>query len=473
MGETALERPYGTPTAGQLEKINALAKRPLKAEDVFVFADKAVGDGLIPERFMRVHKTLLEVFREDARRGVSLMLDHSWAADGLFGLGGRPKPAYAYGRTFDAVLRKTLDNSLTDETWALFVDHYIVRGREKDGIKTDQIIADIEDGVAFDTSIGFGNDKYICSICGEDYMDYSKCKHFRGQEYDGEICHIILKPPGFLMENSIVFDGAYPGAGILSAMGAIGKIENYLDPVEDLKGFKEGTRFVHTFSNTRGRINTFALRDPVKGIVVPDTQGLSVAGAAKPAPGKEGETKTMFENELVAAILNKAGIDTNQVEGMEVDKLLPMVTEKLTEQAVAEAKAEAQAAAQTANQEPQFALTEADVRGALGLATGDIPDNWASEIVRFAKEGRDARQELINDTLEWGVRAYGNDFASESYREMLSEPGRSVQAIKDLREQFKRVAQQSLNPGRVTNPTNPQGEEENHVPPEAFKVSGK
>lgn len=468
MGETtALERttrPYGTPTAGQLEKINTLAKRPLKAEDVFVFTDKAVGDGLIPGRLMRIHKSLLEVFREDARRGVSLMLDHPWA--GLF---AKPKPAYAYGRTFDSVIRKTMDNSLTDETWALFVDHYIVRGREKDGLSTDQIIADIEDGVFFDTSIGFGNDTYICSICGEDYMDYGKCKHYRGQEYDGEICSIILKPPGFLMENSLVFDGAYPGAGVLSAMGSTRDIENNFDPVEDIKGFKEGTRFIHTFSNNRGRLTTFVIREPVKGIVVPDMQGLCIMGAEMSTPGKDGETKTMFENEFVKSLFAKAGIETSQVEGIEADKLLSMVTEKLTAQAVSEAKAEAQAA----TAELLFALTEADIRGALGLVTGDIPENWASEIVRLSKEGRDARQELITDTLEWGVRAYGNDFASESYREMLSEPGRSVQAIKDLREQFKRVAEQGLNPGRVTSPASPQTTElqvQNYAPAEAFKV---
>lgn len=459
MGTEALERPYGTPTAGQLEKINALAKRPLKAEDVFVFADKAIGDGLIPSHFMRVHKSLLEVFREDARRGVSLMLDHPWTFLS-------PKPAYAYGRTFDAVLRKTMDTSLTDETWALFIDHYIVRGREKDGISTDQIIADIEDGVAFDTSIGFGNDTYICSICGEDYLDYSKCKHFRGQEYDGEICHVILKPPGYLMENSIVFDGAYPGAGILSAMRNTRDIENYLDPVEDIKGFKEGTRFLHTFSNNRGRLTTFALREPIKGIVVPDIKGLSVTGAVKSVPGKEGEEKTMFDNELVVGILNKVGIDVKQVEGMEVDKILSMISEKWTELA----KAEAQATVQANAEELKFALTEADIRSALGLATGDIPEHWASEIVRLAKEGREARQELIQDTLEWGVRAYGNDFAAESYREMLSEPGRSIQAIKDLREQFKRVASQQIPAGRVTQPVNNQEKPQAYIPVEAFKV---
>lgn len=462
-----MSRAYGTPTAGQLEKINALARRPLSAEDVFVFADKAVGDGLIPTRLYRAHKSLIEVFKADAKRGVSLMIDHAWASFGT--------PALSYGRTFDATLKKTMDNSLTDETWALFIDHYIARGREKNGISTDQLIADIEDGVAFDTSIGFGNDNYECSICGEDYMDYSKCKHFRGQEYEGEICTVILKPPGYLMENSIVFDGAYPGAGILSAISAK-EIENNLDPVEDLKGFKAGTKFLHIFSENRGALTTFALREPIKGIVVPDiATNLSThtgAGEKLNHPGKEGDGKDML-NEFLANLLEKVGLTQEQAGAMKTEEIMATVSEKLSTEAVVQAVAQAQADAQTAAGEIRFALTDSDIRSALGTQTDEVSENWATEMVRFCKEGREARTELINDALEWGIRAHGNSFARESYKEMLSEPNRSIQAIKDLREQFKNKANEELAVGRVTQPVKPQGQlvNQTHVPAEAYKVS--
>ena len=65
-----------------------------------------IGDKLIEERNLKIHKSLLEVFREDAKSGIAFMLDHPWASSGLFGMGGRPRTAYAYGRSFDAVLKK-------------------------------------------------------------------------------------------------------------------------------------------------------------------------------------------------------------------------------------------------------------------------------------------------------------------------------------------------------------------------------
>ena len=52
----------------------------------------------------------------------------------------------------DAVLRR---NKVEGEKWGLYGDVYIVRGKEKDGISTDSIIADIEDGTLFEVSIGF------------------------------------------------------------------------------------------------------------------------------------------------------------------------------------------------------------------------------------------------------------------------------------------------------------------------------
>lgn len=484
-----MSKAYGTPTPSQLEKINLLAKRPLSAEDVFVFPDRAIGDGLIPTRMTRVHKSLLEVFKADARSGVSLMIDHPWA--GFF---SKPKPAYSYGRSFDATLKKTMDSAYTDETWGLFIDHYMVRGREKDGIATDQLIADIEDGTIFDTSVGFGNDNYECSICGNDYTNYEKCQHFRGQEYDGEICSVILKPPGYLMENSLVFDGAYPGAGILSPMTAR-DIENAFDPVEDLKGFKEGTRFVHTFSNNKGAMNTFMLREPIKGIVVPEIKGLAAieAGGADAAKvgtagtgtagtqtqtetqtqGKEETNKLNLKEQVFAAILAAAGIATVK-EDTTADQIMAAFTAKITESVKLTIQASAQEGAQVDTATLKFALTEPDIRRALGLteaADQPVPENWSTKIVQFSQEGRDSRQELITDTLDWGVRAHGNDFAMESYREILSEPGRTVQAIKDMREQFKKKAGEGLSVGRQTKIQVNSGEKtQANIPAEAFKI---
>jgi hypothetical protein len=191
----------GKPTAEQLAKINQLAKTPLTEDQVYVFNAKLIGDKPIPMRFQRVTPNFLRKMAEDAKAGVSLMLDHSWANFGIL--------AMPYGRTFDAILKQDGDEL------ALYADHYIVRGQTLNGVATDDIISAIDSGTLFDTSVGYIPTKNICSIDGFDYFG-GKCLHYRGCEYDGEICS-VEQDDGRLMENSLVFDGAYPGAGVVAA----------------------------------------------------------------------------------------------------------------------------------------------------------------------------------------------------------------------------------------------------------------
>ena len=160
------------------------------------------------------------------------MLDHSWHADGFWGIGGRPRAALSYGRTFEG---SVVPSNVENEQWALNGNTYMVRNITLDSISTNDLIASIEAGTLFDTSIGFNYNKAICSICGNNYFDSSKCEHYAGKTYevDGEdgvtrnmLAYILACPPGALWENSGVFDGAYPGAGMLSKDGDILENEN-------------------------------------------------------------------------------------------------------------------------------------------------------------------------------------------------------------------------------------------------------
>ena len=75
----SLARQYGVPTSKQMEMINRLARIPLEPEQVFVFNAKLVGDMVIPNRYMQIHKSLLNVVQGRCQNRVALMLDHSWA----------------------------------------------------------------------------------------------------------------------------------------------------------------------------------------------------------------------------------------------------------------------------------------------------------------------------------------------------------------------------------------------------------
>lgn len=414
---------FGVPTAGQLEKINALAKRTLSKDEVFAFSTKMVGDALLTERYMKLHKSLLELYKTDAKAGVAFMLDHAWA--GI-------QKALVYGRTFDASIKRS-DGTVEGETWALHGDTYIVRGKEKDGISTDSIIADIEDGTLFDVSIGFGFETSICSICGNNYYDGSKCEHWRGREYDGQLCYIIAKPPGYLMELSGVFDGAYPTAGILSQMSLPeGQSELIQLPDEELKKLPSGIMTYASYGSNSGRLLTYHKKDDLaKG------NTFSVPDLSKPkGSDQEMSEPVTYTQEQVDALIKEA-----------VDK------------AVAEALANAPAVDPPAT--PEAFMTQEQATEKLGK---ELP---ADKVLTYAKEGMDYMTQLVDDAVAMGVRAQGNDFPAETWKNTFA--GMGSQGIKDIMATFEKQAKEEIPAGRQSSAFNQQTIAQT-LPDDAFKV---
>ncbi len=422
---------FGAPTPSQLEKINNLAKRPLTKEEVFVFNAKLVGDMLIPNRYIKIDKSLLQVFKQDAQNGVAFMLDHPWAG------WSRPKPALAYGRTFDATVKKSQD--VEGETWALYANHYIVRGKEKDGISTDAIIADIEDGTLFDTSIGWSAEKYECSICGNDIRYYAKCEHWPGGTYeiDGEelLCYIIAKPPGFLMENSGVFDGAYPTAGVLSQNGDIEPSQNYFEVV-DFKTVPLDAKLFHVYSAGRGSLVTFVRR--LQGV---DKNLFALAMAN--------------ENSLKGE--NSVGENVNEPKTYTQEQV-----DALVKEAEALANVPSQVQAEQVESVTEF-MTQEQAKAALGK------EYSAEAILNYAQEGINYHAEVVDEALAWGVRAQGNDFPAETWKATFSAMG--TKAIKDIMATFKNQAEQSIPVGRKSEVSLGKGTQaQKSVPDDVYKA---
>ena len=411
---------FGVPTAGQLEKINALAKRTLSKDEVFAFPTKMVGDALLPERYLKLHKSLLELYKTDAKAGVAFMLDHAWA--GI-------QKALVYGRTFDASIKRS-DGTVEGETWALHGYTYIVRGKEKDGISTDSIIADIEDGTLFDVSIGFGFETATCSVCGENYY---RCEHWRGREYEGQLCYIIAKPPGYLMELSGVFDGAYPTAGILSQMSLPeGQSELIQLPDEELKKLPSGIMTYASYGSNSGRLLTYHKKDDLaKG------NTFSVPDLSKPkGSDQEMSEPVTYTQEQVDALIKEA-----------VDK------------AVAEALANAPAVDPPAT--PEAFMTQEQATEKLGK---ELP---ADKVLTYAKEGMDYMTQLVEDAVAMGVRAQGNDFPAETWKNTFA--GMSSQGIKDIMATFEKQAKEEIPAGRQSSAFNQQTIAQT-LPDDAFKV---
>ncbi len=406
---------YGTPTNKQMEMINELAKVELEPEQVFVFPDKLVGDMIIPNRYMQISKQLLNVFKEDANSGVSLLIDHPWAGF------GRPKAAIPYGRTFNSQLKRS---DAEGEQWALHADHYIVRGKEIDGISTDAIIASIQDGTFFDTSIGWGADKYECSVCGKSYFS---CEHYAGREYEGEICHVIAKPPGFLMENSIVMDGAYPGAGVLSKNGNTENADMVL--VDDMKGLSPGVSLFHTFSARKGKLLTFARREDIEKKII--AQG---------------------------ATLSKGG------EIVDKDKLDKDFEKEVKDELEKESKEEAKEV-ERAEANIDIFLTRNEVEDVFGNDSNIEPEG----LLMYAKEGMEYLSELAKEAEKWGVRAQGDKYNKEAWQtryELMS-----ADELKDIIETFKVEAESAIPTGRQSDPDADKAvKDAGGYPDEAFEI---
>lgn len=438
---------FGVPTDAQLAKINKLAKRKLSAEELFVYPHKMAGDMIIPERYIQLTVPLLKVFADDANAGVAFLLNHSWTW-------ASPKPALPYGRIFEGELSK--EGLVEGETISFNGTAYFVRGQEKDGISTDAIISDIETGVLFDTSIGWGADNFECSICGNDIRDWRKCEHIPGKKYiidedTGEVklCWAMAKPPGYLMEDSGVFDGAYPGAGTsLAMLAADGGFENEQGTFVVVDDFKQMpmTTILGTYSS-RGGILTFVKKAEYKKVYA--------MSSADNQPLKGGDTKM---DKKVLEMLEALGVAYKEGETT-ADELLKQVAEAYTAIPPVEPQ----------EGEIEHYMTQEQVAEKLGK------EYTAEEVLKLAKDGIDFavqkaeydiyRQETINNALEAGVRAMGNDFPKDTWEATFATMGKKQ--IEDIAKTWQKQAEADIPAGRRTDPKAGQ-ETEASLPDEAY-----
>lgn len=489
MGE---EKAYGTPSPEQLAKINKLAKRNLKENEVFVFSHKMAGDMIIPERNVKLMKELLDVFALNAQKGVSRLLDHSWHTDGFWGMGGRPKAALSYGRTFDSSFGPGTEEG---ETVSLNAETYMKRGVEIDGISTDSIIQSIEAGTMFDDSIGFNYGKAICSVCGNDYNNSEKCQHYAGETYEikGEdgvtrqvFCYIQALPPGSLWEVSSVFSGAYPGAGVLSAADG-DTLENehgIYQVITDLKDIDPLKPIIATYSPRVGLLTMVKKANHKKPFAI---GGLI-----------ENAKASITDRDSIFAIGDRIGVSREQVKNI-ANLVLKGVEEKmsLSEKTLkmletfgvtfkeGETKAEEvfnqltekwDAAVQKIKDSVEPLKTEGMVAATeyLGIPMSEITEKFGKDasadgILRLAKEGQDYHKQVVDDAIAMGVRAMGNDFPADTWKNTFAAMG--TLAISDIIKTWEAQAKVAIPAGRHTDPAAGQGNASTvDLPDEAYKM---
>lgn len=181
----------GVPNAQQLEKINALAKGTLTAEQVYVFSVRLCDDQ-VDRDFERFDTEALPVLAK-LFVGKSGIVDHKWSAGSQL------------ARIFDTEIL-TEDGVTGIKAWA-----YIRRGGAG-----DEWIADIEAGIKKEVSVGCAMGRSVFSICGG---EYGSCGHRKGEYYEGQLCCAILRDPVDAYEFSFVAVPAQREAGVLKGLG--------------------------------------------------------------------------------------------------------------------------------------------------------------------------------------------------------------------------------------------------------------
>ena len=181
----------GVPTAAQLEKINALAKGTMTAEQVYVFSVRLCDDQVDRDYERFDTDALPELAKMFV--GKSGIVDHKWSAGSQL------------ARIFDTEMVEK-EGVTSIKAWA-----YIRRGGAG-----DEWIADIEAGIKKEVSVGCAMGQSVCSVCGG---AYGSCGHRKGELYEGELCCAILREPVDAYEFSFVAVPAQREAGVLKGMG--------------------------------------------------------------------------------------------------------------------------------------------------------------------------------------------------------------------------------------------------------------
>lgn len=436
--------PKFTPTDEQWGKMQKHIKgENYKKEDFFVFETLAVGDKVVPNRYMRLTPALLNVMKDDAQKGVSLMLNHNWSQLGV--------QSIPIGKVFDA---RISGGTQEGEETTLYTTQYILRDDSKvDGYSKNDIIKLIESGILADTSVGWGTtrDSYKCNICGNSIYDWRKCEHIPGRKYivnedtnEVKECIIQAEPPkelhagnNVLMENSIVFDGAYPNAIIQSATG---------EEINTSKG---------VFKPLNGKEKLSE-----KDIIIGYSMGQDNINLLYKQSLEKGGLENMEEPQANTTELENEVVDTE--ESTET-------VEETTQETTQETEAVETVETTTEESSESAETTEMSVDEAILERFGNICNN-VDELVEMAKEGFEHRNEVISKALDSGVHSMGNSFNKDIFTKTFSNM--STKDIELMGKTWEEQAKAQFEKPKVSKQdfSNKEKEELKRVPMSQFKT---
>ena len=241
----------GVSTAAQvspedLALINAQSRKELTAQEVFTFCVRLC-DNEVDREYDRFPEATLQGLAP-LFVGKSGIFDHRWSA--------REQVGRIY-RT-ELVREEQIRTAAGDPYCYLKGWVYMVR--------TDSnrdLIAEIEGGIKREVSVGCSVERSICSICGEDLSDRSRCAHVKGRVYNGKLCWAELEGATDAYEWSFVAVPAQREAGVLKGFHGLrelaGKEPRCQKELEQLeREAKAGRRYLENLRRSVVRLGGLA-----------------------------------------------------------------------------------------------------------------------------------------------------------------------------------------------------------------------
>lgn len=192
----------------ELEAIGHFSRKKLTAEEVYIFSVRLC-DNEIDRDGERFSGAALEELAEKFV-GKSGMFDHQWSAKGQTARLYRAEVVDEPG-----VLTGAGDGYRYLKGWA-----YMLR---TEGNR--DLIAEIEGGIKKEVSVGCAVERAVCSVCGEDMKDRSKCHHVKGRAYNGKRCWAELTGVTDAYEWSFVAVPAQKRAGVIKRFEGVEDVE--------------------------------------------------------------------------------------------------------------------------------------------------------------------------------------------------------------------------------------------------------
>lgn len=186
-------------SAGDLELIGALARRPMATEEVYTFSVRLC-DNEIDRDFERFTVQTLEQLAP-MFVGKAGIFDHQWSARGQA------------ARIYKTELVREPERLTRAGDGYVWLKGYAYMVRTEG---SRDLIAEIEGGIKKEVSVGCAVEHAICSICGCDRSQVD-CEHEKGQEYGGQLCWADLEGARDAYEFSFVAVPAQPNAGVVKS----------------------------------------------------------------------------------------------------------------------------------------------------------------------------------------------------------------------------------------------------------------